>query len=57
MMSTNFTVIFVTSMLSVITPLEAMNVSAGVATAAMEGYVMVIAVIIHIYIYPTFHNN
>ena len=40
-MSVNFSFILVMSMLSVRTPLEAMNVIVGVVTVAMEGYVMV----------------
>ena len=51
-MSAIFTLILVTSMPSVRTPLEAMNVIAGVVTVAMEGYAMVIAYnkpIVHYY--------
>ena len=40
-MSVIFALIFVTSMLSVLTPLEAINASARVVTMAMEGYAMV----------------
>ena len=43
-MSAIFTLILVTSMPSVKTPLEATNASVGVVTVAMEGYAMVIRV-------------